>query len=216
MQMLIIMPPKESLGLPWRLSGKESSCPCSDCRFHPRVGKIPWRRKWQPTPVFLPGKSLGQRSLAGCSPWGHKEQDTTWRLNSNNRKESLARLFQTKASIKESQSPISLRTCCCTESLAGSSPGEVEPWCKHYGFCPISKDNQMLFLFSSPEFYLGAISSISINRTWTILTTVDFSMVLFNLSNPIFRLSLVGFDFWTAPPLVKYTTLLGHHTLPQD
>ena len=74
----------------------------------------------------------------------------------------------------------------------------------------------MPFLFSSPEFYLGAISSISINRTWTILTTVDFSMVLFNLSNPIFRLSLVGFDFWTAPPLVKYTTLLGHHTLPQD
>jgi len=41
------------------------------------VGKTPWRRKWQPTPVFLPGKSYGQRSLAGYSPWGHKtvEQD---------------------------------------------------------------------------------------------------------------------------------------------
>jgi len=36
------------------------------------VGKIPWRRKWQPTPVALPGKSYGQRSLAGSSPWGHK------------------------------------------------------------------------------------------------------------------------------------------------
>jgi len=36
------------------------------------VGKIPWRRKWQPTPVFLPGNSHGQRSLVGCSPWGHK------------------------------------------------------------------------------------------------------------------------------------------------
>ena len=34
--------------------------------------KIPWRRKWQPTPVFLPGKSHGQRSLAGYSPWGHR------------------------------------------------------------------------------------------------------------------------------------------------
>ena len=40
--------------------------------FHPWVGKIPWRRKWQPTPVFLPGKSRGQRSLVGYSPWGHK------------------------------------------------------------------------------------------------------------------------------------------------
>ena len=36
-----------------------------------------WRRKWQPTPVFLPGKSHGQRSLVGCSPWGHTESDTT-------------------------------------------------------------------------------------------------------------------------------------------
>ena len=40
-------------------------------------GKIPWRRKWQPTPVFLPGESHGQTSLAGYSPWGHKELDRT-------------------------------------------------------------------------------------------------------------------------------------------
>ena len=39
-----------------------------------------WRRKWQPTTVFLPGKLHGQRSLAGCSPWGHRESDTTWWL----------------------------------------------------------------------------------------------------------------------------------------
>ena len=39
-----------------------------------------WRREWQPTPVLLPGKSDGQRSLLGCSPWGHKELDTTERL----------------------------------------------------------------------------------------------------------------------------------------
>ena len=45
--------------------------------FNPWVGKIPWRRKWQPTPVFLPGESHGQRSLMGYSPWGHKESDTT-------------------------------------------------------------------------------------------------------------------------------------------
>ena len=41
------------------------------------VGKISWRRKWQPTPVFLPGKSPRWRSLVGYSPWGHKESDTT-------------------------------------------------------------------------------------------------------------------------------------------
>ena len=46
-------------------------------RFHPWVGKIPWRREWQPTPVFSPGESHGQRSLLGYSPWDHKESDTT-------------------------------------------------------------------------------------------------------------------------------------------
>ena len=40
-----------------------------------------WRRKWQPTPVFLPGKSQGRRSLVGCSPWGHEESDMTERLH---------------------------------------------------------------------------------------------------------------------------------------
>ena len=45
--------------------------------FHPRVEKIPWRRKWQPTPEFFPGESHGQRSLEGYSSWGHKESDTT-------------------------------------------------------------------------------------------------------------------------------------------
>ena len=48
--------------------------------FDPWVGKIPWSRKWQPTPVFLPGKSHGQRSLVGCSPWGCEESDRTERL----------------------------------------------------------------------------------------------------------------------------------------
>ena len=47
------------------------------CGFSPWVWKILWRRKWQPTPIFLPGNSQGQRSLASYSPWGHKELDTT-------------------------------------------------------------------------------------------------------------------------------------------
>ena len=49
--------------------------------FDPWVGKIPWRRKWQPTPVFLPGESHGWRSLVGYSPQGSKEPDTTERLH---------------------------------------------------------------------------------------------------------------------------------------
>ena len=57
------------------------------------VGKISWRRKWQPTPVFLPGKVHGQRSLGGYSPWGHKESDTTEQLstahNTHTKKKTL-------------------------------------------------------------------------------------------------------------------------------
>ena len=47
----------------------------------PWVGKIPWRTSWQPTPVFLPGQFHGQRSLAGYSPCGREESDTTERLS---------------------------------------------------------------------------------------------------------------------------------------
>ena len=54
-------------GLPRWLGGKEAACQCRRRRMDPWVGKIPWRRKWQPTPVFLPGKSHGQRRLAGYS-----------------------------------------------------------------------------------------------------------------------------------------------------
>ena len=46
----------------------------------PRGGKIPWRREWQPTPLFLPGESHGQRTQAGYSPWGLEESDTTEQL----------------------------------------------------------------------------------------------------------------------------------------
>ena len=48
--------------------------------FYPWVGKIPWRRQWQLTPVSVPGESHGQKSLAGYSPWDHKESDMTERL----------------------------------------------------------------------------------------------------------------------------------------
>ena len=68
--------------LPGWHSGKESDCQCRRRKrqqFDPWVRKIPWRRKWQPTPIFLPGKFHRLRSLAGYSPWGHKESDITER-----------------------------------------------------------------------------------------------------------------------------------------
>ena len=61
-------------------SGKEPACQCRRHKRHgfdPWVGKIPWRRAWQHTPVFWPGESHRQRSLVRCSQWGHKELDTT-------------------------------------------------------------------------------------------------------------------------------------------
>ena len=70
-----------SLGFPCAASGKGSTCQRRRHKrraFYPWVGKIPWRRAWQPTPVFLPGKSHGQRSLVGYSPWGRKESDMTY------------------------------------------------------------------------------------------------------------------------------------------
>ena len=67
-------------GFPWWFSGKEFACQCRRWQFDPWVRKIPWRRKWQPTPVFLSGKSQGERSLVGYGPWGCKESEMTKQL----------------------------------------------------------------------------------------------------------------------------------------
>ena len=67
-------------GFPGGASGRNLSANAGDvtkCWFNPWVGKVPWRRASQPTPVVLPGEPHGQRSLAGCSPEGHTELDVT-------------------------------------------------------------------------------------------------------------------------------------------
>ena len=69
---------------PWWHSGKESTHDAGDTRdagFDPWVGKMPWNRKWQPTPESCLENFSGQRDLAGCSPWGRRESDTTEQLN---------------------------------------------------------------------------------------------------------------------------------------
>ena len=70
-------------GLPRWYEGKEPACQCRRHKtrgFDPCVGKIPWKGPWQPTPLFLPRKSHGHRSLVGYSPWGRKEADATEQL----------------------------------------------------------------------------------------------------------------------------------------
>ena len=75
-------PVTDLMGLPQWLSAKESTCQCRRHRFNPWVGKIPWRRKWQPTPWTE--ESHGQKSPVGYSPWGCKELDMTEQLSNNN------------------------------------------------------------------------------------------------------------------------------------
>ena len=117
--------------------GKEPGCQCRRLRFHPWVGKIPWRRKRQPTPVFLPGKSHGQRSLGGYGPWGCRESDRTERLNTNvcrwPRPLTLP-LCSGPGSLSLSSAPIAagqfsiVGTALCTaESLAASPVGSHMP-----------------------------------------------------------------------------------------
>ena len=65
--------------LAWRIPWTEEPCglQSTGARSWTHLKQLNWRRKWQPTPVFLPGESHGWRSLVGCSPWGHPESDMT-------------------------------------------------------------------------------------------------------------------------------------------
>ena len=72
--------PFTCVGSPRGLDAKESACNAGDLGSIPGSGRSPGKRKWQPTPVFLLGKSHGQKSLVGYSPWGHKESEMTKKL----------------------------------------------------------------------------------------------------------------------------------------
>ena len=74
--------PSPLFGLPGWLSGKEPACQCRKFGFDPWVRKIPWRRKWQPTPVFLLGEFHGQRNLVGYSPQGLQSVRHDWAKHS--------------------------------------------------------------------------------------------------------------------------------------
>ena len=92
----LIIVPMDILGFSGGASGKELSCQCRRCwrcRFNLWVGKIPCRREWLPTSVFLPGEFHGQSSLAGYSPRGHKELDTTDRLTDTHIQKQLSNIL---------------------------------------------------------------------------------------------------------------------------
>ena len=76
------LPSSRKQDFPGGSDGQRICLQCRTAGFNPWVGKIPWERKWQPTPVFLPGESHGQRGLEGYSLWICKELDTTERLTS--------------------------------------------------------------------------------------------------------------------------------------
>ena len=108
--------------LPWWLSSKKSACQRRSHRgheFNPWVRKIPWKRKWQPYPVFLPEKSHGQRSLADYSPGVHKESDIT--------EHECCRVEWGLAGLG-SRLWVGLRSVSCTSSVWRRSPGYVPSW----------------------------------------------------------------------------------------
>ena len=82
------------MDFPGGSGGKASVYNAGDLGSIPGLGRFPWRRKWQSTPVLLPGKSHGQRSLLGYSPWGHK--DTTERIHFDDLKYIAPGLLESK------------------------------------------------------------------------------------------------------------------------
>ena len=113
------------------MGDKESTCQrrCKKCGFDPWVRKIPRSRTWQLTPVFLPGKFHGQRNLAGYSPWGHKELDTTeWAHTHNGIRQTINR--SERKNHRGSSSGSDSKESACNAGYPGSilgskrSPGE--------------------------------------------------------------------------------------------
>ena len=106
-------------GLPCWLSGKEPSCQYRRYRLDPWVGKVPWRSKREPTPVFLSEESHGQRSLVGYSLWGCKESDTTEWLHVH---------VQTMVEVMKIMVTSFRRSHACTYTLSTPNPAAGHHW----------------------------------------------------------------------------------------
>ena len=102
---------------------------CRRHRFNPWVRKTPWRRKWQPTPLFLPEKSHGQRSLAGYTPWGHKRVRHDWATEQQQQQRELHQHTHTHTIIFLGNK------ICIYERVAHASDGNV-PQPQKVGYSP--------------------------------------------------------------------------------
>ena len=141
-----LLSPKGSTRLPRWLSGKEYTCQCRRHGFDPWSMKIPWRRKWQPTSAFLPGKFHGQRSLVGYSPWGRKRvrHDVETKNNEETYHSPLPSLLRCYL-IPNSKSPCRFI----------SSPG----------YLPCISEGYMLLNFCFPLANLSFITGVSV-KNW--------------------------------------------------
>ena len=165
------------------LSGEESACQSRSCGFDPRNGKIPWRRAWQPTPVFLPGESHGQRSLVGYSPWGCKQSDTTQWLNK----------YKTVAKNFPKTSSVDVFTRWKSKPL----------W--PVLFFPMDRSDQIMTLFRN--LYLSTFDLIPVFSD-ALYCPEKISSSLFSLQTPILFCTCLSTAFSpkvTPPPLLLHT-----------
>ena len=119
----------KKFGLPkWR-SGKESVCKCKGHRrggTNPWAGRILWRKKWQYIPVFLPRKFLGQRSLAGYSPWGHKRVGHGGMTEHHKHTLTDTHTHMHKISQSEVQNLYTMKTYCLFHPIGIQKTGKLD------------------------------------------------------------------------------------------
>ena len=142
-------------------------------RFNPRVRKIPWRRAWEPTPVFLSGESHGQRSLVGYSPWGCRESDMTEWL--------------THALELEPERALKIPYCCYNATVqqhilplvsTGNLNTNLVVSHRLLGVCATSP--RLIFTFYLKSFFLNQIKSISCNEELRLYSIMKAWISLLN------------------------------------
>ena len=157
------------LGLPWWLRHKESSCNGGDLCSIPGLEKIPWRRAWWPTPVPCLENPHGQRSLAGCSPWGHKDSDTTKWLGTTQHRELVQEecgQFTTVPTIPYYLTHFSSISCLMPLTFGFGNSNPTYYNCKWVDSIRLSGDKTHILCFTFSLKYLDIVGIISDNSVW--------------------------------------------------
>ena len=140
-----------------------------ETRVRSWVGKIPWRRKWQPTTVLLPGESHGGRSRVGYSPWGRKELDTTERLHSL----SLSHWFMWVSSMWTKVSLLFNRSSCLVLGI-------LIKWCRNRGTLRSTHGNRGRTYIARVTYRLDFLSdkTWAMFSAWSLLNYVLFTSLV--------------------------------------